>query len=364
MQIKDVLSALNSWAPFSYQENYDNARLLVGDPKEEVRGCLVSLDCIESVVDEAISLNVNVVVSHHPILFGSLKSLTGKNYVERTLLKAIKNDINLIAVHTNLDNVYHGVNHKIGNKLGLSNLEILNPKKGVLRKLVTFCPTANIEEVKAAIFKAGAGKIGKYGECSFSVQGIGTFKASTESNPYVGEIGTQHQENELRIETIYPKALEPNILQALLHAHPYEEVAYDIYPLENKTAQIGAGMIGELPEESDEVDFMNRLKKRFHLKQIRHTKLLDKGVKKVAFCGGAGSFLLPQAIANNADVFITGDFKYHEFFDADQNIVIMDIGHYESEQYTIELIADFLKDKFTTFATHLTEVDTNPVNYF
>lgn len=363
MKLSEITSYIESIAPSSYQESYDNAGLIVGEPNMDVKAALICLDSTEKVLDEAVAKGCNLVIAHHPIVFGGLKRFNGKNYVERVVMKAIKNDIAIYAAHTNLDNVVSGVNSKIAEKLGLVNTRILQPKKGLLKKLVTFCPNDDAAKVRQALFDAGAGTIGDYDECSYNTDGYGTFRGGEDTNPHVGEKGKQHQEPETRIETIYPANKERNILQALFTAHPYEEVAYDIYPLENNYPQVGSGMIGELEEEIDEIEFLAKVKAAFQSGCVRHTDTLSKKVKTVAFCGGAGSFLLGDAIAQKADVFITGDFKYHQFFDAEGKIIIADIGHYESEQYTSELFAELLNKKFPKFATRLSEVNTNPINY-
>lgn len=362
MYIKDIIQHLESFAPKSYQENYDNSGLIVGDKNAEVKGILVCLDSIEEVVDEAIRKNCNLIVAHHPIVFSGLKSLTGKNYVERTVIKAIKNDVAIYAIHTNLDNVRKGVNRYLADRIGLKNVQILAPKSELLQKLALFVPKTHIEEVKNALFSAGAGEIGKYKHCSFSSEGNGTFMATEGTNPYVGNVGEIHTEPEFKLEVVFPKHIQSKVVKALLEAHPYEEVAYDIYQLQNKYNEVGSGMIGEI-EETDELEFLKSLKTNLPAKSVRYTNLLGKKVKKIAICGGSGSFLLPQAIAQGADVFVTADFKYHQFFDADNQIVIADVGHFESEQTTIQLIADCINEKFPKFAVHLTETNTNPVNY-
>ena len=364
MKLKEISNYIESLAPLAYQETYDNAGLIVGVLDSEVKKALICLDSTEEVIDEAISKGCNLVIAHHPIVFGGgLKRFTGKNYVERTIIKAIKNDISIYAAHTNLDNVYGGVSAAICEKIGLTNCKILLPKEDLLRKLFTFCPVDKAETVRKALFEAGCGMIGAYDECSFNVEGTGTFRGSEGTNPYVGEKGKQHRESEIKIETIYPVHLEDKILSALFNAHPYEEVAYDIVSLENKHARVGAGMIGELKKEENEEAFLKRVKTTMQTGCIRHTKLLGGKVKRVAVCGGAGSFLLKDAIANGADVFITSDFRYHQFFDAESKIVITDIGHYESEQFTKELLYELLTKKFPNFALHLSEINTNPVNY-
>ncbi len=364
MNLATITNFLESIAPLNYQEDYDNAGLIVGQPSDNVTSVLVALDCTEQIVDEAIAKQCNLIITHHPIVFKGLKKFNGKTYVERVVQKAIKNDIALYAIHTNLDHVADGVSAEICKRLDIVEGKILSPKSGLLKKLVTFCPTASADVVKEGLFSAGAGHIGNYSECSFSNEGTGTFKGNKDTNPYVGTPGASHQENEQRIEVIFKVQDERKILVSLLENHPYEEVAYDIYPLSNSLPNVGAGMIGWLPKEMDGAEFLQHVKGNMQTKLIRHTALLPKKIKKVAVCGGAGSFLLKDAIAAGADAFVTADFKYHEFFDAENKLVICDIGHYESEQFTSNLLADHLKAKFADLPIYLTENNTNPINYF
>lgn len=364
LKVKDISGFLEQLAPLSSQESYDNCGLITGSHGQDVTGVLLSLDCTEEVVDEAISKGVNMIVAHHPIVFKGLKKLNGKNYVERTIIKAIKNDIAIYAIHTNLDNYRFGVNHEIASRIGLINTKILAPKGDVLKKLIVFCPTENVSQLSKALFDAGAGHIGDYAECSFESEGKGGFLPGENTNPTLGKVGSREVVEETKLEVIISSHQEGRILKAMHLAHPYEEVAYDLIPLSNKNHFEGAGMIGEL-EKSMEVDqFLSHLKSTFDCGVIRHTKKHLKEIKKVAFCGGAGSFLLNHAKAQGADIYITGDFKYHEFFDAEEKIIIADIGHYESEQFTPNLIHDVMKKKFINFALHLSEVNTNPINYF
>lgn len=363
MQIKDLINYLESIAPSNYQESYDNSGLIVGDYNGEITKALISLDCTEVIIDEAIATGCDIVISHHPIVFKGLKRFNGNNYVERVVMKAISNNIALYAIHTNLDSVATGVNAKICEKIGLINCEILAPKSGILKKLCFFVPLAFAEDVKAAVFTAGAGEIGNYSNCSFSVSGAGTFKANENAEPFIGEKNQIHTEQEQRVEVIYPAQAESKILNALLSVHPYEEVAYDIYSLANQHQEVGAGMVGDLSDEMDAIDFLNHLKVSMDLSVIRHTEILPKKIKRVAVCGGSGSFLLKNAIKANADVFITADFKYHEFFDAEDKLIIADIGHFESEQFTQELLLDIITEKFPNFAIRLTENNTNPIKY-
>jgi dinuclear metal center YbgI/SA1388 family protein len=364
MKIQDITNFLETVAPASLQENYDNAGLLTGSGGWNCTGIITTLDATEEVVLEAIQKNCNLVVAHHPIIFGGLKKINGKNYVERAVITAIKNDIAIFAIHTNLDHVMQGVNGKMADVLGLINRQILQPKKNQVKKLLTFVPTQQAEKVRSAIFEAGGGQIGNYSECSFNSLGEGTFKAGEGTNPFVGTKGLRHTENEMKIEMVFPAWLEKNLIEALIKSHPYEEVAYDIVGLDNIHQQTGSGMVGELETAITEVDFLHLLQKVFHLSVTRHTPLTGKLVKKVALCGGAGSFLIGAAVAAGADFYVTGDVKYHEFFDANGSLVIADIGHYESEQYTIELLFDIISEKFTNFAVQKSVVKTNPVNYF
>jgi dinuclear metal center YbgI/SA1388 family protein len=364
MKLSQLTDYLESLAPLAYQEDYDNCGLIVGNPGQEIFQALISLDCTEAVVDEAIANSCQVIVSHHPIVFKGLKKFNGKTYVERVVEKAIRHNIAIYAIHTNLDNINTGVNARICDTLGLKNTRILSPKHNLLKKLVTFVPLAQADQVKNALFHAGAGNIGNYSEASFSAEGKGTFKANEYADPYVGEIGIRHTEEEVRVEVIYPATLESKILMALVLAHPYEEVAYDLYNLTNSNQQVGSGMIGELDMAFNEEAFLDFLKEKMQAHVIRHTAFTNKHVKKVAVCGGAGGFLLKQAISAGADIFITADYKYHEFFDAEGRILIADIGHFESEQFTQQLLYEIITKKFTTFAVRLTEINTNPVKYY
>lgn len=364
MKLKKLIESLEQWAPLNYQEDYDNSGLIVGSPDDEIHAALVSLDCTEQIVDEAIEKNCNLIISHHPIVFKGLKKLNGKNYVERVVMKAIKNNIALYAIHTNLDSVENGVNAKICERLGVENTQVLVPKSGILKKLVTFCEHKDAEPLRNALFAAGAGNISHYSDCSFNLEGVGTFKGDEQSNPTLGKAGVREYANETRIEVIFKVQNERRLLSALFENHPYEEVAYDVYNLENKLQSVGSGMVGVLPEEMEGVDFLHLVKTQMGASVLRHTNLLPKKIKKVAVCGGSGSFLLKNAIAAGADAFVTADFKYHEFFDAEDKIVIVDVGHFESEQFTSNLLIDNIQEKFPNFAIRLTEHNTNPINYF
>jgi dinuclear metal center YbgI/SA1388 family protein len=364
MKIKDLTQYLEKLAPTAYQESYDNAGLIVGNQNDEIKGILVTLDSTEEVIEEALQKGCNLIIAHHPIVFKGLKRFTGKNYVERTIIKAIKNDIAIYAIHTNLDNVVGGVNFKIAERLNLQNVRILAPKNDVLMKLVVFVPTENTSNLLHALHEAGAGEIGNYSNCSFSVNGTGTFRPNEKSNPYIGQNGILEKVNEDRIEVIFPSFLQNTIVKAMKSVHPYEEIAHYFSSLNNQNQEVGSGAIGELENPIDEKEFLGYLKEKMNVKLIKHTRLLKKPIKTIAVCGGAGGFLLNDAIAQKADIFITSDYKYHEYFDADKRIIIADIGHYESEQFTKDLLCDYISKKFTNFAVHLSETNTNPIEYF
>lgn len=361
--IRDIVSGLETIAPPAYQESYDNAQLITGHPETEVKGILCSLDVTEEVVQEAIARQCNLIVAHHPIIFKGLKSLTGKNYVERTVIKAIKNDIAIYAIHTNLDHVQNGVNKKIADQLGLVKTRILAPKSGLLMKLVTFVPSAQSDQVLQALNEAGAGKIGNYSSCSFQVAGTGTFKPNLHADPTIGEKGEIEHVAENRIEVMFPAHIKQGLLSALKQAHPYEEVAYYLHHIDNENQEVGAGMVGEVESPMEETAFLNYLKEKMDLQVIKHTALRNKKIGTVAVCGGAGIFLLSAAKKAKADIFITADVKYHEFFDAENQLIIADIGHYESEIYTNELLMEFLSQKFRNIALYLTKIVTNPITY-
>lgn len=362
--ISEVIRVLEQLAPPALQESYDNAGIQCGDPQAAVTGVLITLDVTPEVVDEAIATGCNLIIAHHPVIFGGIKKITRSTPTGRILLQAIRHNITLYAAHTNLDNVTGGVNSMIARKLGLRNTRILQPLKGKLCKLVTYVPPSHLDAVREALWATGAGHIGQYDQCSFNSSGTGTFRGAAESHPFAGQPGTLHQEPEIRTETIFPAWKEQEVVAALLASHPYEEVAYDLYPLENGWPTMGAGILGELPEHLTEETFLALVKKTFSIPVIRHSPLLGQPVSKIALCGGAGSFLLRDAITAGAHFFLSGDIKYHQFAEPDGKIVMADIGHYESEQFTKQLFLELLTKKFSTFAVRLSEVNTNPVGYY
>jgi dinuclear metal center YbgI/SA1388 family protein len=365
MRASEIISILESFAPPVYQESYDNSGLQVGDSSTEVTGVLLSLDITEAVIEEALRRGCNMIIAHHPIIFSGLKRLAGRTYVERVVTLAIKKDVILYAAHTNLDNARAGVNAIIAEKLGLQKTSILQMMTTTLRKLYTFAPHKDADKIRDALFAAGAGDIGKYKECSFNTEGKGTFKPDADANPVIGEAGGPRESpDEVKIEVLVQQHKEAKVLQALFDSHPYEEVAFEFIHLHNANQELGAGLIGVLPEPMEGHAFLKYVKRAMNTACIRHTAILDKPIQKVAICGGSGSFLLKDAMASGADAFITADYKYHQFFDADGRILIADIGHWESEQYTPELIQRILGKKLRNFALLLSETTTNPVNYF
>ncbi len=363
MRIKEIIQTIEQLAPLQLQEDFDNSGVQVGDINREATGALLAIDLTEDVIDEAISLGCNLIISHHPIAFKSFKSLTGRNYVERCIMLAIKNDIVIYAAHTNLDNAFGGVNYKLAQMLELKNVKILQPKEDALLKFVTTVPEQHAESVRNAIFNAGAGYIGNYDCCSYNLLGEGTFRAGDSSNPFVGEKGELHYENEVRIETVIPIMKKEEVLRALLAVHPYEEPVFDLFPIINEWGRHGSGVVGELPEPMPEQEFLYMLKDIFNLPTISHSKIQGKDILDIAICGGSGSFLIPKAISYGADVFITGEAKYNDFYDVEDKILLAVVGHYESEICTKEIFYEIISEKFPTFALHKSAFDSNPVKY-
>lgn len=363
MKVKEVITTLEELAPLAYAEDFDNVGLLVGNANTKVTGVLVTLDTLGNVVDEAISNNCNLIVSFHPIIFGGLKRLTGATYVERVVIKAIKNDIAIYSMHTALDNNKYGVNAKICEILGLKNTKILIPQKGTIKKLVTYVPKSEADTLKRRLFEVGAGSIGNYSDCSFTNEGIGSYKANENAQPVKGVIGEVHHEKEAQLHITYPKAAERQVIAALFEHHPYEEVAYEISTLENRNQAIGMGMIGELEKPMDELKCLEHIKKKMNASCVRHSELRNRPVKKIAVLGGSGAFAISTAKACGADIFVTADIKYHQFYEAEGKLIIADIGHYETEQFTKTLLVDYLTKKIPNFAIRLSESKTNPIKY-
>ncbi|MEI6122462.1 MAG: Nif3-like dinuclear metal center hexameric protein [Bacteroidota bacterium] len=362
MKIRDLINAFEKVIPIDFQEDYDNCGLQIGNAQNELTQALICFDITEQVVDEAINKKCNLIISHHPLIFKGIKKITGSNYIERIIQKLIQTDVCIYCAHTSLDNNFDGLNLFIAQKLGLKNTRILVPVNKILKKLVVFCPTTHAEKLRIALFHAGAGNIGNYDSCSFNLAGTGTFRANENAHPFVGEVNKLHEESEIRIETIFPQHLESHIVATMLKNHPYEEVAYDIYSLDNSFEKAGSGVIGEFEHPMSTDDFFQFLKTTFGTQSIKHSKIIKDTLSKVAFCGGSGSFLIQDAIRQGADVFISADIKYHDFFQ--ERILLTDIGHFESEQFSCELIATILMKKLPTFAFLFSENRNNPVYYF
>ena len=363
MKVKDFTNYLEQLAPLTYQEEYDNSGLIIGDFNMEVQGVLITLDCNDKVLDEAINNKCNLVITHHPIIFKGLKKINNDSLTDKLVIKAIKNNVAIYSIHTNLDNIVNGVNSEIAKRLKLKNCRVLRSKNEYLRQLVFYCPKENTTDLIEKLCSVGAGAIGNYNNCSFKSSGVGTFKPLENSNPNKGVKGKLYSSKEDRVELVFLKDKQNKIIQTLQENHPYEEIAYQIYILDNKIKSIGSGLVGELDEPVDSILFLKQLKKIMNLELIRHTHVNKDVIKKIALCGGSGSFLIDKAIYSNADIFITSDIKYHQFFDIDNKIILADIGHYESEQFTKDLVYDYLTKKFTKFAILLSKVNTNPINY-
>ena len=363
IRIKDILNEIERFAPLSLQEEYDNSGIQIGDTDQLATGALLCLDITEDVVDEAIDAGCNLILSHHPLAFKPFKSLTGKNYVERCIMKACKNDLVIYSAHTNLDNAAGGVNFKLAEMFGLDEIRILSPQKNRLMKLVVFIPENAAETLRKALFKAGAGHIGNYHSCSFNTEGYGTFFATENTRPYCGTVGQLHTEKEIRIETVFPAYLKTSVIRSLLSVHPYEEPVFDLYPIENAWEQSGSGIIGNLPEWEDELIFLQRIKDVLHVECLKHSSLTGRKLRTVAICGGSGAFLINEAIASDADIFITGEAKYNDFFDVENKILLAVTGHYESEINTKDIFFHIISKKFPTFAVQNSTVNSNPIKY-
>ena len=364
MKLKEFTKYLDEEIPLAYQEDYDNSGIQVGSPKQEISSAIICLDVTEEVLNEAVTHGCDIIVSHHPLIFKGIKSLTGKTFTEKILQGAITNEIAIYSAHTNLDAVGNGVSRKMAEKIGLEQISILSPLENQLLKLVTFIPEAHVEKVKNALFEAGAGVTGNYDNCGFTLSGTGSFRGNENANPFIGEKGKIHYEPEVRFETILFNHLKDKVILALLATHPYEEVAYDLYSLKNNNIGIGLGCVGKLANPVPERDFLKLISKTFDARGIRHTNLNGKMVSKVALCGGSGASLINNAIRSGADAFVTADIKYHDFFNAENRILLVDAGHFETEKFSREILKDLIIKKFPKFAVRFSETNTNPINYF
>ena len=364
MTVREISGYLSSKIPVSYQESYDNSGLLIGNPDQMIESIILSVDVTDDVLNDAIQTGAGMIVSHHPLIFTGLKKLTGSSFVERIVAKAIKNDIAIYAAHTNLDVIKGGVSHRMAEKLNLNSIAPLSPVEGKLVKIVVFVPESDGENVRSAMFNSGGGNIANYDHCSFNTDGYGTFRAGEGTNPYKGDVGKDHLEREVRIEVIAPDHIKSIVIRAMIDAHPYEEVAYDIYPLENRIPGVGMGVVGDLSSPLDEKTFIELLYNTFKAEGLKHSNLLGKEISRVALCGGSGGSLIADALRSEADIFVTADVKYNTFFGADGLMVMVDIGHYESENFSLEILFEIITKKFPKFAIRFSRVNTNPINYF
>lgn len=364
MLLKEVITQIEHKIILPQAEDFDNVGLLCGNADREVTGILVCHDALEAVVDEAAEAGCNLIVCFHPIIFSGLKSLTGKNYVERAVMKAIENKIAIYAVHTAWDNDYFGVNYRICEELKLKNQTILMPKKHGLQQLVVYVPKDYSEKVKQAAFDAGAGNIGFYDECSFSVSGKGNFRPLPGSDPFEGEECVRESTEEDVLYFIFESYRQKKVLAKVREAHPYEEMAYQIYQLENENAYEGLGRYGDLEEEMEECEFFNLVKETFALQVIRHSESIGKKIRRIGVLGGSGASGISAALAAGCDAYLTGDLKYHDFFRAEGRMLLCDIGHFESERFVTQQLFQIFSEKFTKFAVLKSNVNTNPVKYF
>jgi dinuclear metal center YbgI/SA1388 family protein len=364
MQVSELVRHIEQLAPPSLQEAYDNAGLIYGNPEMELTGVLIALDATEAVIEEAIRKNCNLVLSHHPIVFSGLKRINEKHYVDRALVKAIRHQIALYACHTNLDNTIHGVNGAIAAAFDLQQVSILAPKSGQFIQLSVYVPNTHLDQVKSALFEAGAGKLGNYAACSFSSTGLGSFTPIEGAQPHIGSLGIHTTVEETKLELIFPVWAQSKVVQALHQAHPYETPAYNLFTINNVNPEIGSGVMGYLPKAISELDWLAQVAKTCQVPVVRHSPLLGKQIEKIAICGGAGSFLIKQAQSLGADALLTADLKYHEFFEANNQILLTDPGHFESEHFTIDLLYKIIQEKFPTFAVLKSSIRTNPVHYY
>ena len=363
MKLRELCAWLDSEAPLSFQESYDNSGLQIGEPGSEISSALLTVDVTEKVVEEAITAGCNVIISHHPLIFTPVKKISGRNSTERIISRCIRNDISVYSAHTNLDIAHHLVSRKMAEKLGLVETKVLSPQENKLMKLVTYIPESHLDKVRNAIFDAGAGVVGNYDRCGFALQGTGSFRGNEGSDPFVGEPGKLHFENEVRFETVMFAHMRDRVMDALLANHPYEEVAYDLYSLENRNIDSGLGCIGTLQEEMEERSFVKMVSEVFGARSVRFSDPTGKKINKVAVCGGSGSSLVRDAILQGADAFVTAEIKYHTFFETENRILLVDTGHYESEKYSVEVLKELIIKKFPKFALRFSEINTNPINY-
>lgn len=363
MLVSDIIAAIEEYAPLSLQESYDNSGLQVGDRAQVVTAVLLCTDVTEEIIGEAVARGANLIISHHPLLFHGLKHLTGRNPIERIVRAAVKRDIAIYSSHTSMDNATGGVSFKMAEKIGLGNVSVMLPQPGQLYKLVVFVPIKEAARVRDAMFAAGAGRLGDYDSCSYALEGKGSFRALAGAHPWVGSIDELHHEDEMRLEVLVMRNCKDAVVQAMLRSHPYEEPAYDLIELDNPSKYTGSGVVGDTQQPIEAAEFLNSLKTAFGTAMVRYAGNIHQMISRVALCGGAGADFIGDAVAAHADIYVTGDVKYHEFTSYCDKILIADIGHYESEHFTKEIFYDIIQKKFPNFATYYAELEKNPINY-
>lgn len=366
--LNDIIAPIEAAAPRAWQENWDNAgwQVCPADPKTaECTGALLTLDITEAVVGEAAREGFNLIVSHHPLLFKGLKRITGSTPQERNVTEAIRHGIAIYSAHTNMDSAPGGVNFRLAEMLGLTNIEVLIPREGDLVKLVFYTPAAEADRVRQAVLEAGAGHIGNYDSCSYNNEGFGTFRAVSDAcRPYVGSIGEMHREPEVRTETVVPRYLLSRVIDTLIKAHPYEEPAYDIIPLELPNRGAGLGCVGDLSEALPTAAFLQRIATTLNLPYLRHSEIATGTVRRVAVCGGSGAEFIPSAIAAGAQLYLTADLKYHDFQRGGETITLVDGGHFETEHQLMDVFYELISKKIPNFAVRRAATPSNAVSYF
>lgn len=362
--LRTLLACIEQWAPFSWQESYDNAGLILGDPDRNVTEALVCFDVTPEVVDEAVRIGAGLIVSHHPAIFKGIKRINPASRLGYMIKQSLCHDIAWCALHTNLDNTLNGVNSYLCEQLGLKDVQPLAPLQDIYGKLQVYVPEAYAEKLRQALAEAGCGAGARYDACSYSSRGEGRFRAGSQAHPFSGQIGELHCEAECKIECLYPLHKTRQVLDVLRTNHPYEEPAFDLLPLRNEATGQGAGAIGNLQESMQETELLDKLKELTGTHCIRHSGFRGRKIRRIALCGGSGGSFIGNACARQADAYITGDLKYHDFADAGSGTWLVDIGHFESEKFAMELIFRFIRKNFPNFAVSISEQARNPVSFY
>ncbi len=364
MSIKcsELMKFMEEFAPVNLAEDYDNVGLLIGSRNQEIKKVLVCLDVTTKVVEEAVEKKVNLIVSHHPIIFKGLKRIVEEDPKGRLLYKLIRNGIGVYSAHTNMDFTHGGINDTLANLLGLSNIRNLKKhKEDRFFKIVVFVPEQNTDTVREAMCSAGAGWVGDYSDCTFMVKGTGTFKPLEGTNPYIGSKGNLEKVEEYRLETIVPQKKLKKVVNAMIEAHPYEEVAYDVYPMELSLKEYGFGKVGSLVETQKLDKFISTVKEKLNVKSVRVIGSVKKEIRNVAvFCGSFDTDVINSM--NGVDVLVTGDMKYHDALDAaEMGLCIIDAGHYSTERIMVPRLAWILSQRFASVDIETSILEENPI---